>query len=84
MAGNPNRERIREIFRRVLRLRDSDIGPGCRMGVASGWDSLAQLNLLIALEQEFSLEISPEEGLELVDFESITRLVEVKVRTSRK
>ena len=39
------------------------------------WDSLALLNLMVALEDEFSIELPPEEVAEATDLGAIARLV---------
>ena len=42
------------------------------------WDSLQQLNLALALEQEFGLRLEPEEIQGLTDVRSIVALIESK------
>jgi acyl carrier protein len=43
------------------------------------WDSLKHLDLILALEQEFDLDISPEEIAGLNSVETIINLVEQKL-----
>ena len=40
------------------------------------WDSLSHVQLVVSLEKEFDLKISPEDGIEyLTDFKSITKYI---------
>jgi acyl carrier protein len=43
------------------------------------WDSLLHVELIANLEKTFSIQISPEEGIELEDFKSIVSIVENKL-----
>lgn len=45
----------------------------------SGWDSLAQLNLILAIEQEFRISISDEETVDLNSFDAALHLIEEKL-----
>ena len=44
------------------------------------WDSLHHLNFVVALEQEFNVQFSPEEIEQLLSIELTTALVEEKVK----
>jgi acyl carrier protein len=43
------------------------------------WDSLKHLDLILALEQEFALQISPDEMAEMSSVEIITKVIEEKL-----
>lgn len=47
------------------------------------WDSLQHLNLMLALEQEFGLELLPEEIERLVSVHDIATLVSDKLRAAK-
>jgi acyl carrier protein len=44
-----------------------------------GWDSLALLNLLVALEDEFGISLPPDEFAESPDFGAIVSIVAERV-----
>jgi acyl carrier protein len=44
-----------------------------------GWDSVQQLNLVLALEQEFGVQFEPEEMEQMKTVGAIVELVEGKV-----
>jgi len=39
------------------------------------WDSLQQLNIIIALEEEFNLSFEPEEIAEMKDIDTIKQMI---------
>jgi acyl carrier protein len=43
------------------------------------WDSLKHLDLILALEQEFALQISPDEMAEMNSVEVIVKVIEEKL-----
>lgn len=47
------------------------------------WDSLQHLNLMLALEQEFGLEIAPEEVERLVSVQDMVMWVGKKLEAAR-
>ena len=42
------------------------------------WDSLAHLNLVISLEEEFGVSINPDQAAAITSFEEIYKFVESK------
>jgi acyl carrier protein len=68
---NDTRARLSKCFAAVFPdLTEEDI---VRASISSvgGWDSLASVTLLSALEEEFALQIDPEELEHLVSFDLI-------------
>ena len=45
---------------------------------AAHWDSLAQLNLIISIEEEFDIQIQTEEGVDVTSFASALALLQEK------
>ena len=43
------------------------------------WNSLGQLNLILALEQEFGLQIAPEQTYDMVSVAEIVRILRGKI-----
>lgn len=41
-----------------------------------GWDSMAHVGLIMALQQEFGVSISPQKAIELTDVASIKKCVQ--------
>jgi len=69
------RERIREIMASVFALPISQIPEDAAMDTVAGWDSLAHLELMLAIEMEFSLKLSAESIMDLGSLAEIEELV---------
>jgi short-subunit dehydrogenase/acyl dehydratase len=70
------------IVRRVLRVAPSVSLAGGGLGQTPGWDSLAQIELILALERDLGLSFSATEMSSLTQFDEIERLCREKARTA--
>ena len=59
---------LKRVMATVLKAPPSAIGPDASQDTIPGWDSLRQLNLVLALEQEFGVEIPDEEAGEITSY----------------
>ncbi len=66
------KNQIKTILTQVLK---QDITDDIRREQCPGWDSLAQLNLVIMLEAEFSVSIEPEDFVKMNDIDSIKAII---------
>jgi acyl carrier protein len=68
---------IEELIREVLALSpDVELTDTTTPADISAWDSLGHINIIIAIEEEFDLDISPEQIGELqsiADFKALIR-----------
>ena len=66
--------KLERIFRSVISVSpETDIAS---LSVEShGWDSIAHLNLILAVEQEFRIMLTPEEAAEARSFDAMLELV---------
>ncbi len=71
-------ERVLEVAARVLRVPVSRLSLSSRAGELPGWDSLAHLDLIAALERAFDLEIAPAELLRLRTLGDATLAIEAR------
>ena len=46
------------------------------------WDSIQHLNLVLAIEEKFALQLSPEEIEQMHTIDQITKLVESKLQSA--
>lgn len=58
-------ERLQAVLADVLEVDPSEIGPETNAEDVAGWDSLRQLELMLALELEYGVRIPAEAMLEL-------------------
>ncbi|MGH9468908.1 MAG: acyl carrier protein [Terriglobia bacterium] len=71
-------EQVRTIVADVLSVSPSAVSPESSPQSLEGWDSVHHLNLVLALEEKFSIQFSPEEMEQMGDVGRIVLLVESK------
>jgi len=64
---------IREIFKIVFQKDDKEINQ-LRYGVYP-WDSLAHMNIVTSLEEEFDVFLKEDDILELISFEMAVEII---------
>jgi acyl carrier protein len=69
-------ERIRAIMAEVLRLPADRIGADAAVGTVPNWDSTAHMRMMIALEDEFGIDLDESRMVEMTSFAKIRRTVE--------
>ena len=62
----------------VFEVPESTLGAASSPDTIESWDSLHHLSFVVALEQEFGTQFSPEEIEQLLSIELATALVEEK------
>lgn len=75
----PTADRIHRLVADVFGVPLSAITPDSTPDTIESWDSLRHLNLVLALEQEFSIQFSPEEIEQLLSVWLIASLVDEKL-----
>lgn len=73
-------EQVRSIVSDLLRIPAGQISVASSPENIEAWDSVQHLNLVLALEEKFSLQLSPEEIDEMKTVGDIARLVEGKLQ----
>lgn len=63
--------RVRQIVSEVFSLPVEILTPESSPTTIEGWDSVGQLNLIIALEQEFHVQFSPDDVEKMVDVQGV-------------
>ena len=69
------KERIKNVMSLVFELPIKDISKNSSHETIETWDSLKHMNLVIALEEEFKIEFSDDEILEMMDYSSIETII---------
>ena len=72
---NEVRQIVADIFNLPLECITAQSSPD----TIEGWDSLQQVNLVVALEQNFNLQFVPEEIIQMLSIELIALLIEEKL-----
>ena len=69
-------ERIRTIMSAVFDLPIESINDESSPDSIESWDSLKHINLVVALEEEFEINFTDNEILEIINFKLIKKIVE--------
>lgn len=76
MSRDNHSARIEAIFRKVFELAPAAaISDATRRGELERWDSIGHLELLEALRNEFSIEIPPDQALEMETMSDVKRVI---------
>jgi acyl carrier protein len=71
--------KVQDLVAQVFGIPVDQVRPESTPETIDTWDSLQHLNLVLALEQEFHVQFTPEEIEQLQSVELISMLVEEKV-----
>lgn len=58
-------DKIRELFATMLQIPPATVGDALEPGGVERWDSMQHLILVSGFEEEFGLDIDPEEAVEM-------------------
>jgi acyl carrier protein len=62
---------LRTIFAETFRISPADISPSTQFGELPQWDSMGHMDLMVALETNFGVEISAETISQLISVPAI-------------
>ncbi|MDH6458383.1 acyl carrier protein [Fusobacterium sp. PH5-7] len=74
------KEKLQEIFRDIFDDEELVITEGMTAADIEDWDSLAQINLIIAIEKEFGIKFNLEEVSKLKNIGEMLDLINLKVK----
>ena len=69
-------DKLRAIMARILRLPAERIGPDAAIGNVPNWDSTAHMRIMLALEDEFGVELNESQMVEMTSLAKIRAVVE--------
>ena len=72
----------RAILATVLRLEEAVISSDASTDTLDQWDSLAHMNLIVAIENKYNITFDEQEILESTNLNSAIQLVKSKTTTS--
>lgn len=71
-------ERLAALLADVCGAPVSSLGPESAPGVTPGWDSVATLGLIAAIEDELGVEITTPESMQIKTLDDVRRMVAAK------
>ena len=75
-------EKLKKLMAEILNLNESEIKDSLKMKETDGWDSLKHMELIVAFEQEFDIELTVDEIVAMQDYKEIKRILEEKTKTN--
>ena len=76
-------DRLKTVFLSVIDNPTIVFDESLKLGETDGWDSFAQINLIIAIESSFDVEFDSDEISELVSVEKISESLAGKLERTR-
>jgi len=73
-------DRFKTVFLSVIDNPTIVFDKSLKLGATDGWDSFAQINLIIAIESSFDVEFDSDEISELVSVEKISNSLADKLK----
>lgn len=71
-------ERVKQIMCDLLKVPESEMDASVSMKTCRKWDSLAHVNLMLGIEQEFGISLSTDELQRMVSYEEIVAVLRRK------
>ncbi|MCI0390829.1 MAG: acyl carrier protein [Acidobacteria bacterium] len=72
-------DRIRRLAADLFNLPAEHISSSSSSADIKAWDSLQHLNLILALEQEFQIQLAPEDAERMKTIREVAKQVEYKL-----
>lgn len=69
-------EKVQVVLQEALRVEAADIGPQTEFGDLPQWDSMGHMEVMVALEKAFGVEITADTITELVSIQAICTHIE--------
>ena len=71
LIHNKMEDRIKDIMSAVFEVPASTINDDSSLDTIEAWDSLRQMNLVVALEEEFKIQFSDDEIMDMMSYPAI-------------
>jgi len=75
-------DQIRTLASDIFGVPAGQITPASTPETIETWDSIQHLNLVLALEEKFALQLSPEEIEQMKTIGEVIKLVEAKLQAT--
>ena len=68
--------KLKEVISNVLGVPINEINDSSNSDSLDNWDSLSHINLVLAIEAEFNVALTPEDYMDMLSVKSITMILE--------
>lgn len=70
--------RIKKVMSDILGVNEIQINENTSPETIESWDSLKQMNLIVAFEEEFDIELTDEDISEMLNYKLIVEVIKEK------
>lgn len=70
-----NLEKLNALFCDIFGVSESDLGPGFNNGNVDNWDSVRQLSLTTAIEENFDIFLDPEDIIACTSYDAVKAIL---------
>lgn len=71
--------KIKDIMATILEVSIDDLDENSSQATLESWDSLKHMQLIIAIEEEFDVEIEDIDLIEMISFQTIKDALQIKL-----
>lgn len=71
-------DKMKHIFGELFKIKSEDFTQDLDVNTVLGWDSMNHLNLIIALEESFSVSFTTEEVIQMTSVKAIIETLQGK------
>jgi acyl carrier protein len=68
-------ERIKQVMAAILEIEISSIEDDSSIETLEAWDSVSHMNLVLAMEQEFGIEFSDDQMMEVLSVSKFNKVL---------
>jgi acyl carrier protein len=76
--------RLARVFAEILSLPLDRVHPDLKPGDVKRWDSVGHVTLVVAIEEEFAIQLEAEEIMEFTSFQAIASAIERRLAAARR
>jgi len=71
-------DKLNTIFIQLFKITEEQLHDGATMNDIAGWDSLTHMDLIMAVEENFALELDGDEIADMISIGAIRKLLAEK------
>ena len=68
-------DKINEILAEVFKISSEEVSQNLEMKEVENWDSLTHMNLIVAIEDKFQIQLTGDDIAEMITFDAIRSIV---------
>ncbi len=72
-------DKLKTLLAALLGVDEELIEENSSQDTIEGWDSLKQMNIVVAIEEEFGIQLNEEESILSNSYESLLKLIKQKL-----